>query len=202
MILLYAVALGLVAGLARARLNGRPFQSLPPKHNGLLFAAMLLQMLAFNFPATRRLIPDQLASFLLVSTQICLLAFIWLNRSQPGFLIVGGGLILNLLVIITNGGWMPLSPQVAGELFPGLSANSLHAGMRVGWSKDILLLQDETHLWWLSDCLLLPTWFPLRAAFSPGDILIAAGVFWALWVRGGKAIIYDHRFHQSCISTS
>jgi hypothetical protein len=202
MILLYAVALGLVTGLVRARLRGQPYHSLPPKHMGLLFAAILLQVLAINFPATRRLIPDQLASFLLVSTQIGLLAFVWLNRSQPGFLILGGGLMLNLLVIIANGGWMPVSPQVAAKLFPSPPADTLQTGMRVGWSKDILLSHTETYLWWLSDCLLLPAWFPQRAALSPGDILVAAAAFWALWARGGKVILYGHRYHPSSISTS
>ena len=100
--------------------------------------------------------------------------------------ILGVGLALNVLVIVANGGWMPVSPQVITDLF-SVSPDAAALGMRVGWSKDILLLPAETRLWWLSDCFLLPTWFPQRAAFSPGDILIAMGVFWALWVRGGRA---------------
>lgn len=150
----------------------------------LLFTAVLLQATAFYFPATRKLFPDWLAALFLVGTQICLLVFIWLNRTQPGFPILGAGLVLNLLVIIANGGWMPVSPQVVAELFPGAA---LELGLRVGWSKDILMLPAETRLWWLADRLLLPAWFPQRFAFSPGDILIAIGAFWALWVRGGQA---------------
>ena len=184
MILLYAVALGLAAGLARAKSKGRPFQLNPPGQIGLLFTATLIQAMALYFPPTRKAMPDWLVVLFLVGTQICLLIFIWLNRTQPGFPILGAGLALNILVIVANGGWMPVSPQVAAELFPGAA---LTPGMRVGWSKDILLFPSETHLWCLSDCLLLPDWLPQRAAFSLGDILIAAGVFWALWVRGGPA---------------
>jgi hypothetical protein len=182
MILLYAVVLGFAAGMVRARLNGRPFQTNPPGRLGLLFIAALLQAMAIYFPVTREVMPDWLAALFLIGTQICFLAFVWLNRTQPGFLLLGTGLALNLLVMIANGGWMPVSPQVIANLFPGAV---LDPGMRVGWSKDILLLPAGTHLRWLSDCMLLPAWFPQRAAFSLGDILIAAGALWALWVRGG-----------------
>ena len=186
MILLYAVFLGLAAGLVRAKISGRSLQLNPPGKVGLLFGAVFLQATAFFIPATRQLMPDWMAALFLVGTQICLLAFIWLNREQPGFLILGAGLAFNLLVIVANGGWMPISPQVVNQLFPNMQGATLDIGERVGWSKDILLLPSETAFWWLSDRLLLPTWFPQRAAFSAGDILIAAGAFWALWSRGGQ----------------
>lgn len=186
MILLYAVVLGFAAGFVRARSNGRSLQLNPPMGAGLLFAAALLQVAAFYIPAIRKVMPDWLASLILVGTQFCLLGVIWLNRTQPGFAILGVGLALNILVIVANGGWMPVSPQVITELFPE-STDAAIPGMRVGWSKDILLLPAETRLWWLSDCFLLPAWFPQRAAFSLGDILIAMGIFWALWSRGGRA---------------
>jgi hypothetical protein len=182
MILLIAVALGFAAGLGRARVRRRTYQVNLPSWLGLLFAAALLQAFAFSFPPSRAALPDWLVSAILVGTQAVLLVFIWLNRRQPGFTLLGLGLALNLLVIVANGGWMPVSPQVAAELFPG---QSLETGQRVGWSKDILLPTSETRLWQLSDFLLLPAWFPGRSAFSPGDLLIAIGVFYALWTRGG-----------------
>lgn len=187
MILLYAVILGFAAGFVRARANGRSLWARPPGRLGLLFVAALLQALAFYIPATRQMLPGWLAAFLLVGSQIMMLVFVGLNRTQPGFLILGLGLAANLLVIIANEGWMPVSPQVLADLFPESSAVAV-VGERVGWSKDILLLPAETHLWWLSDRFILPAWFPQRAAFSLGDILIAIGAFWALWVRGGPAI--------------
>jgi hypothetical protein len=116
-----------------------------------------------------------------------MLVFTGLNRTQPGFLILGMGLALNNLVIVAKGGWMPISPQVVTELFPETQGAAM-VGERVGWSKDILLLPAETRLWWLSDCFLLPAWLPQRAAFSLGDIFIAVGIFWVLWTRGVRAI--------------
>ena len=183
MILLDAVVFGFVAGGARAGIRRRPYRLDLPGRLDLLFAAALLQSAVFYFPPTRTILPDWLVSCLLVSTQIVLLVFVWLNRAQPGFWLLGAGLGLNLLVIVANGGWMPVSPQVISALFSDVSGAALELGERVGWSKDILLLPTQTRLWWLSDCMLLPSWFPQQAAFSLGDVLIAIGAFWALWIR-------------------
>lgn len=187
MILLDAVILGLVAGVVRSRLNCQAFQVNPPEHLWLLFLMALLQALAIYSPVIPQPITEWLAPILFVGSQVGLLVFIWLNRRQPGFLMLGAGLALNLLVIAANGGWMPVSPRAAAALFPNWPAASIEPGLRIVGTKDIVLLPAETRLWCLSDCFLTPAWFPQRAAFSPGDILIAAGAFWALWVRGGKS---------------
>ncbi|MEW5871298.1 MAG: DUF5317 domain-containing protein [Chloroflexota bacterium] len=185
MVLLWAVALGLAAGLARAWLTRQPFRQETPDHIWLLLAAASLQAIAFYIPATRTAMPKWLAALALVGSQAGLLVFVYLNRRQAGFPVLGAGLALNILVIVANCGWMPTSPQVLAELFPGYPSAALQPGMRVGWSKDVLLLPAETRLAWLSDCMLLPAWFPQRAAFSFGDVWIATGAFWALWARGG-----------------
>lgn len=131
--------------------------------------------------------PDWLTVLLLIGSQVGLLVFIWLNRAQPGFLLLGAGLALNLLVMAANGGWMPVSPQAVAVLYPGWPTASIEPGLHVEGSKDIIRLPAETNLWWLSDRFLTPAWLLQRAAFSLGDIVIAAGAFWALWVRGGKS---------------
>jgi len=142
---------------------------------------MLPQGLAFFFAPTAKSIPDQAAAICLVVSQVGLLMFVVLNLRQPGMPILGLGLVLNLLVIIANGGWMPISPEIASHLHPDHPLATWETGIRLGWSKDILLAKSQMHLGWLSDCFLLPVWFPARVAFSPGDILIAVGAFSLLW---------------------
>lgn len=185
MILLSAVAAGLVAGLVRAWHGGRQWQPLYLRLTWLVPVALAPQLLAFYVSPTRHLASDNLAAVALVGSQMLLLTFAWLNRHQPGFRVLGLGLALNFLVITLNGGLMPISPERVAHLAPNARAGSWQVGSRLGTGKDIVLPITTTHLWWLSDCLLLPTWFPHRVAYSPGDVLIAGGAFWLLWTLGG-----------------
>jgi hypothetical protein len=183
MILLPAIVAGLLAGLARARHRNEHLKSPDLRLIWLVPIAFLPQWLAFNLPVTRRLTTDSLAAAALVSSQALLLVFAWYNRKQPGFWALGVGLALNLTVITLNGGLMPVSPEVVAELLPDTPVDAWQVGERVGWNS--VLPVTDTRLWWLSDHLLLPAWFPLRKALSIGDVLIAAGAFWYLWALGG-----------------
>jgi hypothetical protein len=127
------------------------------------------------------LIADNAAAAL-VGSQVLLLIFAWLNRSQPGFWALGLGLVLNLLVITLNGGLMPVSPAVVAHLLPNAPPETLQVGGRVGWN--IVLPATDTRLWWLSDHLVTPTWFPYQKAVSIGDLFVAGGAFWLLWACG------------------
>jgi hypothetical protein len=182
-----AVAAGLPAGLARAWWGGRHLTLPELCLAWLVPVAFLPQWLAFYLPATRELIPDGLAATALISSQILLLIFAWFNRSQPGFRALGLGLALNLLVIALNRGLMPISPDVVARLAPEAPPSVWQIGHRLGTGKDIVLPVTATQLWWLSDRFLLPGWFPYQAAFSLGDVLIAAGALWLLWTMGGGA---------------
>jgi hypothetical protein len=183
MILLLAIAAGLLAGLARAKYKNGHLKSPDLSLVWLVPIAFLPQWLAFNLPLTRRLTTDNLAAAALVSSQALLLVFAWFNRKQPGFWALAIGLALNLTVIAVNGRFMPVSPEVVAELLPDTPADAWQVGERVGWN--IVLPVTDTRLWWLSDHLLLPAWFPYRKALSIGDVLIAVGAFWYLWALGG-----------------
>jgi hypothetical protein len=171
MILLLAVAAGLVVIGVRAYQRGTPL-ALPTLQGAWLVpVAFAPQWLVFS-PGV------------LVLSQTLLLLFAWRNRRQAGFWGLGIGLALNLLVIVLNGGLMAVSPHTAVQLVPGSSLDSWTAGEPFGSNKSVILPVEQTRLWWLSDHLLLPAWVPYRAALSIGDFLIAAGAFWLLWTLG------------------
>jgi hypothetical protein len=184
MILIVAVALGLTCGFMRARLSGRPYQSVEVRYAWLAFAAYLPQFFVFYLPATRSAFPSNWVPAVLVGSQILLLLFAWQNRRLPGFLLLGLGLFANLLVISLNGGLMPLMPENAARLLPAGSPVVLELGERVGFGKDILLEKMDTRLWFLGDVFMLPEVFRYPLAFSIGDILISVGAFWLLWKLG------------------
>jgi hypothetical protein len=149
-----------------------------------VLVAFIPQWFAFYLPATRDWVSDDLAAIALVSSQILLLVFAGLNRGQPGFWGLGVGLVLNLLIIVLNGGLMPISPDTVAQLVPEALPDALQIGSRFGASKDAISPVATTRLWWLSDCFLLPRWFPYQVAFSLGDVFIAAGAFWLSWTTG------------------
>jgi hypothetical protein len=187
MILLLSIMGGAATGALRARLGGREFASPHLRRTWLVPVAFLPQWLAFVLPATRRLVTIDLAAAALITSQMMLLLFIWLNRQEPGFRFLAIGAVMNLTVIALNGGLMPISPDTVARLLPGASPDAWHIGARFGHSKDIILLASATRLEWLSDRFTLcapvpPQW---RGAFSLGDVMIAAGAFDALWTLGG-----------------
>jgi hypothetical protein len=183
-ILLLALLAGGLAGLAYARWQRRSYQV--PTINGLwlAFVAFIPQLLAFYLPATRTWIPNILAAASLLTSLVLLLVFAWTNRNLAGMWLLMAGLVLNLAVILANGGFMPISPATAAHLIPPAVVEAMHVGSRFGFGKDVLLLPEDTRLAWLSDRFLLPAWFFYQVAFSMGDIFIASGIFWLLLRQG------------------
>lgn len=174
MILVFAVAVGLAAGFIRARLKGEPYQPVELKYFWLILVGALPQVLAFFLPATRERVPDPWIPYLLISTQLILLIFVWVNRKKPFIWLLGFGLLLNFVVISLNGGWMPISPETIQS--QNVPADRWEIGSRLGYSKDIVLEKENTSLWILSDILTLPKWIPYRVALSIGDVVIALGI--------------------------
>lgn len=189
MILLFAVLIGMIFGLARSYYYKRPFSLPELRFAWLVPLAFVPQWLAFYWPLTHLLPTSELAAGALVISQILLLFFTWANRKLVSFWVFGIGLALNLLVISLNGGLMPVSPETVQQIMPATTVSKLAIGSRVGTSKDVLLPEQQTYLAWLSDRFVLPDWIPYKVAFSLGDVLIAFGAFWLLWAAGAQTKI-------------
>lgn len=185
MILSLAVFFGLIAGVLRARIGHNRFTVGHLHAEWLVLLAVLPQLLVFFVPRFRRTVGYEIAAVTLVASLLLLLLFVWLNRTDLALLCLGGGLLLNLIVILANGGLMPISPETVLRLAPDVTIDQAHYGKRLGGTKDILLPEDATRLAFLSDRFVLPNWFPMGVAYSLGDILIAAGAFWFFWRAGG-----------------
>ena len=176
MILALAVALGLA--ISWVRYGNRALQriaAIPLRSVWLALLALVLQWPLLRAPkGPVQSVGVQQALFLL--SHLFLLAFVWRNRQMIGIQIVALGVICNLLVIVANGGLMPITAETLLQINPGSTLEQWPVGTHYGYSKDIILLRDQVKLWALSDILVVPPGCPYSAAFSVGDLLIAAGI--------------------------
>lgn len=183
MILLPAVILGWLTGWGLARGQGRNWQPPEIKFTAILVSGFLLQGLAFYFEPTRRWMPDQVASICLVLSQIILLGFTILNFNVPGMPILIFGLASNLLVILANGGFMPMVAESALRIVSAGTLQTIGYGERISQvSKDILLRESDIRFPLLADRFIAPPIFDHHFIFSLGDIWIALGAFLILAV--------------------
>lgn len=179
MILLTALAGGLVFGWCWARWHRQPYQAPELRSTWLVLVGFVPQLLVAYLPTLDRILPKWLAAVSLLASMLVFLVFVWINRRLPGMPILMVGLLLNLIVMAVNGGWMPISPEVASQVLGENVQKHVALGSRFG-QKDIMLPLQDMHLGFLSDRFLLPAWSPYQVAFSAGDILIAVGAFWLM----------------------
>lgn len=186
MILIIGVLAGLVAGLARSWLRQLPYRVPQVRWAWLVLFAFIPQFVAFVFPPTRDIIPDEWVPIVLVGSQALLLIWVAGNLKIPGVWFLGLGLFLNFLVITLNGGLMPIRPELVERLIPQAAEGFWVVGERLGVGKDIVLTVEQTRLWFLSDWFLLPDWLHYPMAFSIGDVIVSLGAFWLLWAPSAE----------------
>lgn len=165
MLLLYAVILGLVAGLA----SGGKLAALGMTHIRLWPVALIglfAQLLLFSSPLAAVVGPWG-PSLYVVSTVAVLMALV-VNLRQPGFWLIICGALANFAVIVANGGLMPAAPDAWAAL------NGVAAVPTTAFSNSFLA-GPHTVLAFLGDNFVLPRPVPLANVFSIGDMLIGAG---------------------------
>jgi len=144
---------------------------------GVVVVAFLMQLPLLYFPAEKGSSHLNFERCLLVLSYLLILGIIWKNRRLSGFRAIGLGLLLNLTVMMANGGFMPIQPGILKSFGHENMVSKMDSGYRVLHSKDVLLTREETHLWILSDVFAFDPPLLSPTAFSPGDLLIAAGAF-------------------------
>lgn len=176
MILLLAALVGLLVGSLRGG-TVRGFVFLRIRGRSAVLIAFLMQLPLLYFPAEKGSVHLSFEGCVLLLSYLLILGIVWKNRQLSGFRAIGLGLLLNLTVMMANGGFMPIQPGVLESFGHQHMATRMESGFRVLHSKDVLLTREETHLWILSDVFAFDPPLLSPTAFSPGDLLIAAGAF-------------------------
>jgi hypothetical protein len=168
MILIFVPLLLILVGWV---LGGRvgALRSLAIRWGGLPLVAFGLQWVLVHVGGTA---PHPLLGATFVASYGPVILFLWVNRDRPGLKLALVGTVLNLTVMIANGGFMPITPETLATAYPDRPA--LAVGQRIPNGKDVVLPAAQAHLPGLGDTLIL-TW-PFRSVFSIGDLVLAAGL--------------------------
>jgi hypothetical protein len=162
MFLLYAVLIGLVAGvLMGGRLAG--LGTLQLRWSGLALAGLLFQVVLFTDAVAARV--GDLGPYLYIGSTLAVLAAILRNLRIPGMVLVAAGALCNLAAILANGGYMPAGASALAAL--GKSEPVLYSNSAV---------VADPALWFLTDIFALPRGLPGANVFSFGDVLIGLGI--------------------------
>ncbi len=174
MLLIYAVVIGLLAGLvAGGRVDRLGDVRIAWAWPAL--AGLLVQVALFADPVTSAVGPA--LPYLYVGSTALVFVALLRNVRLPGVPLVALGAASNLAAILANGGYMPVSPDALAAIGRG-GATGIHANTVVAGPGSPLAL--------LGDVIPVPPPIPGANAVSIGDILIAAGavVFLVLVMRG------------------
>jgi hypothetical protein len=87
------------------------------------------------------------------------------------------GLLLNAVVILANGGYMPASLEALRTAGIADSTQAYAAAP----ATNSAVITASTRLWFLGDILAFPKTWPLPNVFSIGDVCITLGAIWFTW---------------------
>jgi Family of unknown function (DUF5317) len=158
MVLLVAVVVGLVAGIATGGKLAN-VANLSFRWPWLVVAALIIREATVLTPLSR----IDGVQYVYAAALAALIAWtVWHISRLRGAWIVAVGAALNLIVVIANGARMPVASELAGRLVDR------------GHSGQYVVMGSGTNLGWLGDWIGVPG--PLGGAYSPGDAVIALGI--------------------------
>jgi len=168
------IVIGLVVGLLRAGFsNGLLALANLRIRGGIIFPILLVLQLLLFYLQSRTNFPQFDTGYVIMFFYVVGLVLLWLNRSEKGFRTIMVGVFLNFLVMLLNGGKMPVSLEAASFLEPEY-VQMLMDGTVV--SKHIML-DANTILPFLGDIIPLSPPYPRSQAISIGDIVMNVGIF-------------------------
>jgi Family of unknown function (DUF5317) len=158
---------GSLAGLRRLRVTWWP----------LGFGSLAVQLVIHNPPFNQQGWALAWGPPIWVICIMAMLAVLVCNALSPGAARYGWqlaalGVALNLLVVLANGGYMPLS-QPARIAVRGAA---LPADANVTELHNVTPMSPETRLAWFGDVIPQPRWLPMANVVSVGDVMLSLGM--------------------------
>jgi hypothetical protein len=164
------IVISFLVGLLRKG-NLKGIASLKLKGGWIFPLLLLIEFIVFFFQNQWKVL-GQASEFIYMLVYIVGLFFLYINRKNPGFLIIFIGVFLNFIVMILNGGRMPVSEHAASVLDPSY-IEALKGSL---YAKHELLTQS-TKLGFLGDVIPLSKPYPRTQIISIGDVIMNIGIF-------------------------
>jgi hypothetical protein len=164
------IIISFIVGLFRKG-NLRAFSQLNLKWGWVFPLLLIVQLTVFTLQNNSEFL-GQLSGSIYILVYIIGLLFLFLNRKNPGFILIFIGVFLNFLVMVVNGGRMPVSVESAAVLDPGY----IEALKESLYAKHTMLT-STTHLGFLGDVIPISDPYPRTQIISIGDIIMNFGIF-------------------------
>lgn len=172
MLVIAVVVLGILVALVR---GGRPRLDLAFRHAWLAPVGLAVQLASRYLPGT---VPGFV---LMIASYLALLYCLASNQQYQSLRLLSLGVALNFLVIVVNGGRMPVDVELARRI--GVSGLT---PVVEGTAGKHVAMSDATPFGFLGDMIPVPG--PMPRLMSTGDIFILLGVFLLVQDLMGKRI--------------
>jgi hypothetical protein len=172
MLYVYIIIISIIIGLLRrGKLSSLSQISL--KRIELIVLAFIIQA-GLIFLGSRKIgFVINYSSYALAFSYVVLLIAVWYNEKLKGMKIIALGIAFNFMVIVANGGRMPI---LLGSLYKA-GLNDIALILKEGSHVTNTLISEKTLFRFLADVIPLPPPFPAPSVISVGDFLLFYGVF-------------------------
>jgi len=172
MLYVYIIIISIIIGLLR---NGKlsSLSQISLKRIELIVLAFLIQGGLVFFGTRKVKIVLDYSSYALAFSYVVLLIAVWYNEKLKGMKIIALGIAFNFMVIVANGGRMPI---LLGSLYKA-GLNDIALILKEGSHVTNTLISEKTLFRFLADVIPLPPPFPAPSVISVGDFLLFYGVF-------------------------
>lgn len=172
MLYVYIIIISIIIGLLRKGKLSSLSQISLKKIELILLACLIQAGLIFLGSKKIKFVLDY-SSYMIIFSYIVLLLAVWYNKALKGIKIIALGIIFNFIVIVANGGHMPV---LLGSLYKaGLDDFALV--LKEGTYVTHALVTEKTLFGFLADVIPLPPLFLDPSVVSAGDFLMFYGVF-------------------------
>ncbi|WP_276352108.1 DUF5317 domain-containing protein [Cohnella caldifontis] len=168
------IVIGLIVGFLRAGWrNGITALSQIRIKGGLIFPILLATQFLLYLLHDNVSFIQQYNGYMFMLVYAAGLYVLVINRKEKGFWWIFAGVALNFLVMLVNGGKMPVSVEAASVLDP-IYVDMLKSG---DVSTKHAMLDNSTVLPFLGDIIPLTKPYPRTQAISIGDVVMNVGIF-------------------------